>query len=186
VPLYLLYDYCKPANYPCNVIQAPSKGVLSLISANHSGSYRCIILEKLKKHGIKVDYGGKWNNNIGGACPGEYYEQPIIDLQKQYRIVLALENSVHDDYITEKILNPFRSGSLPIYYGSDKISEYFHKERFLTISKDNIEQTVYEIKRLLEDDTYWMSKVNNPIFKKTTEERINEIILQMRKIISKK
>jgi hypothetical protein len=157
------------------------KGIVSLISAYNPESYRNKILDVFKENNIKVDNAGNHNNNIGYKCPGQYYEQPIIDLMKNYRLVLAFENSVHDDYITEKILNPFRSGTIPVYYGSDKICEYFNKDRFLIINKNNMNESMNEINRLLVDNAYWLEKVNKPIFVKNTEECIQNIIEKIKK-----
>mmetsp|Transcript_30511 Transcript_30511/g.62331 ORF Transcript_30511/g.62331 Transcript_30511/m.62331 type:complete len:485 (+) Transcript_30511:53-1507(+) len=49
----------------------------------------------------------------------------------KYRFALVMENVYSDGYITEKILNAFTSGSVPIYYGTVEIFDIFNKEAFI-------------------------------------------------------
>lgn len=183
-PLYVAYDYCNPFNYSQKIVKIPNKKVCSLISSFIKESDRYAILEALESKNLKIDYGGKYKNNVGYRVKGEYHEEPTLNFQKDYRIVLAFENACLDDYITEKIINPFRAGTIPVYYGSPKISDYFNPERFIVIDKNNIDDAVDEINRLLHDDLYWLEKVNKPIFTKTTNEIIQETITQMKNILS--
>ena len=47
---------------------------------------------------------------------------------------MAIENSYHEGYITEKIMLPFMAGSIPIYYGSNKIKELFNDKSFFYVN----------------------------------------------------
>jgi len=64
----------------------------------------------------------------------------------------AFENAELDDYITEKILNPFRAGTIPVYFGSQQIAAYFNPTYFVRVT--TLEETVLEINRLLSDPAY--------------------------------
>jgi Glycosyltransferase family 10 (fucosyltransferase) C-term len=48
----------------------------------------------------------------------------------QYKYSLVIENSTDDYYISEKIFDALICGSMPIYYGSNKIFEILPKEWF--------------------------------------------------------
>jgi len=185
-PLYLLYDYCSPSSYPTEITSIPSKTICSVISSVIPESYRYKLLEELNQNGVIIDSGGNYKNTIGYTIPGAYYDKPIIDFQKQYRIVLALENTILDDYITEKIVNPMRAGSIPVYFGSDKIGDYFNLDRFIKVNINNIQETINEIQRLLADDLYWLEKVNKPILKKQTKDCMNDIIVYMKELLNKR
>lgn len=39
----------------------------------------------------------------------------------QYKFIIAIENSICDDYITEKLWRPLIAGSIPIYLGSPSV-----------------------------------------------------------------
>ena len=66
-----------------------------------------------------VDYTIKsgWNN--------------LKDVYSKYKFVMAFENSNEDGYITEKIMNVYISGAIPIYWGSSKVKEIFNPESFI-------------------------------------------------------
>jgi hypothetical protein len=182
-PLYVVYDYCKPVVYPTNITTVPTKNLCSVISSPESDKSRENILNMLKLNNIHVDNAGGLNNNLGFTVSGNYYQQPILDFYKQYKIVCAFENTMLDDYITEKILNSFRAGTIPLYLGSEKISEYFNPLRFIEVNKDDIQITVNEINKLLTDESYWLYKVNQPIFKRSTSDIIETIIQQMKALV---
>ncbi|XP_032877848.1 alpha-(1,3)-fucosyltransferase 10 [Amblyraja radiata] len=42
----------------------------------------------------------------------------------QYKFILAFENAVCDDYVTEKLWRPFKLGAVPVYYGSPSIADW--------------------------------------------------------------
>ena len=46
---------------------------------------------------------------------------------------VAIENAKYDDYFTEKILDCFASGTIPIYYGTDNISNYFNSNGIIKL-----------------------------------------------------
>ena len=50
-----------------------------------------------------------------------------------------------NEYITEKIINAFRAGSIPIYYGSKRIDKYFNPKRFIQIDPTNIDNCIEQI-----------------------------------------
>jgi hypothetical protein len=178
-PLYLAYDYCKPFSYPSQITSVPPNGVCSIISSEIPGRYRYTLLDLLGAKGIEIDNAGRYKNTLGYTIPGSYSDPPILDFQTKYKLVLAFENAEVDEYITEKIINPFRAGTIPVYFGSKQINKYFNPNRFVQVT--NIEDTVQEMQRLLSNPSYWLQKVNEPIFIKSTEESIETIIQLMKK-----
>lgn len=48
---------------------------------------------------------------------------------RSYRYVLAFENSIEDDYVTEKVYNALLSGALPLYVGAMNVDEYVPHRR---------------------------------------------------------
>ena len=92
---------------------------------------------------------------------------------KQFKFVIAAENSYHDGYITEKIMLPFMAGSIPIYYGSDKVKEVFNEKSFFYVNDYLhkgwlLEDIAIEIHNLANDDnelTGWKKYLKEPIFK---------------------
>jgi hypothetical protein len=42
----------------------------------------------------------------------------------RYRFVLAFENSICPDYVTEKFFDPLAAGSVPVYRGAPNIADF--------------------------------------------------------------
>lgn len=70
----------------------------------------------------------------GSGC-----EKPIeykIEALKDYMFSIIIENSIESDYFTEKILDCFLSGTIPIYVGTKKVSEYFNSDGIIYFEGD--------------------------------------------------
>ncbi len=53
---------------------------------------------------------------------------------KDFYYSVAIENSKEEAYFTEKIIDCFRSGTIPIYWGSPKIGEFFDLEGIIVFN----------------------------------------------------
>jgi len=78
------------------------------------------------------------------------------DIYQDYTFVLAMENTDLYGYITEKIMNAFIAGSIPIYWGSQgKIRDLFNSRSFInTHDFDSYEDVVDYIDRMRHVDLY--------------------------------
>ncbi|KAL3672729.1 hypothetical protein V7S43_002022 [Phytophthora oleae] len=60
------------------------------------------------------------------------YNDDAVNTFRSYNFVIAFENSGVPGYVTEKLVNPFLAGSIPIYLGnSTTVSELFNPESFI-------------------------------------------------------
>jgi len=79
-----------------------------------------------------------------------------------------MENFKLSGYVTEKILNAFYSGAIPIYYGCDEINNYFNKDAFINVSNfKSLQDCVNYVINLSEDEIIKMQ--NQPFYNKTNE-----------------
>ncbi len=189
VPLSLAvcYDLCKPYVYPTKRTDVPSKGVCAIISSPIAdGRYRTKFIDELRAAGIQVDMWGHYQNNMGQIVEGSYFEEPILRLQSSYKIVLALENTELDTYITEKVLNPLRAGTIPVYYGSSRIDEYICADRILQVTPDTSAECIQQIRHLCENETAWLDKVSRPVFARGSEDMFQKTIASCKVLCSKK
>jgi hypothetical protein len=85
---------------------------------------------------VKVDSGGKYLNNVGGPVVDK------LDFIKDYKFVIAFENSSHEGYTTEKILDPMMVNSIPIYWGNPLIANDFNSKAFVNYSQFGSEKEV--------------------------------------------
>jgi Glycosyltransferase family 10 (fucosyltransferase) C-term len=72
------------------------------------------------------------------------------DALADYRFHIALENSVHKDYWTEKLADPFLRGCFPIYSGCPNLDDYFPAGSYARIDIQKPQQAIDTIKTVLQ------------------------------------
>jgi len=92
-----------------------------------------------------VDIFGKGINEITGKIEG----------LKDYKFSITIENGTHDNYFTEKILDCFLTGVIPIYKGCANISEFFDMNGIITF---NTIDELHDIVTTLTDSDYDVRK----------------------------
>mgnify|MGYP003347484227 CR=1 FL=1 len=63
----------------------------------------------------------------GSGPTGDWWRSKLPAL-KDYRFSIVFENAVYDKYYTEKITDCFATGTIPIYWGTKKITEDFNQD----------------------------------------------------------
>ena len=97
---------------------------------------------------------------------------------RDYSFGAAFENSIVDDYVTEKIVNVFAAYSIPIYFGTDTVSDYFPQRYFINASDyenkedllkslDYLRKNETEYMRVLDGFDLWYEHTGLPEYKKT-------------------
>jgi hypothetical protein len=105
------------------------------------------------RHSI-VDFIKAQGNQWGVEFFGSGSDRPIdfkIEALRDYKFSITIENSQEDDYFTEKILDCFLTGTVPIYFGTKNIGNYFNMDGVLTF--DTHEQLL-DILQNLNEGTY--------------------------------
>lgn len=105
----------------------------------------------------KVDCPGMVLNNMASDllptrwCSDWY--QGKIRFLKDYKFTIAFENTLMDGYTTEKLIQPLRAGSIPIYYGNPKAAEEFCQDAFIDCNRfdNDFDAVIEEVKRIDED-----------------------------------
>ena len=95
---------------------------------------------------IFVDTAGAKLCHAYGKCHGnrkqaiadknpkkDFNSENLIKNYSKYHFVIAMENTVQKGYVTEKILNAFYSGAIPIYLGAPEISKLFNPKAFINV-----------------------------------------------------
>ena len=186
VPLFIPMLYCAnnidKINQPKIVTNIPSKNICAIIS-NSAGRERNFFLEKLEKK-ISVDYAGSYKNNVP-IIKAPFNTQEFVDFVSQYKFIISMENSRGETYITEKILHGFNSGTIPVYWGSLNVGDYFNEERFLNIR--NINDTdifIDKIVEIINDVNKYIEFVNKPIYNNNKLDRtIDSIVNDIQNLI---
>lgn len=127
----------------------------------------CIYLQEHYKH---VDCPGKILHNINIPTLSERFNPDKwrtskIQFLSNYKFNIAFENADIDGYITEKLMDCFLAGTVPIYYGSSKNIEPFPKNAMIYANDyPNFESLVARIREIDENDDLYLSILNaNPL-----------------------
>lgn len=79
------------------------------------------------RHEVISKLHGKHNFDLWGSGYNYFEHTPekIADRVKNYRYSIVIENGQLNNYFTEKIIDCFATGTIPIYWGDSKIKEVF-------------------------------------------------------------
>lgn len=155
LPLWILYGYDKGITLTKKNIS----GFCCFVYSNNV-AFRNNFCEKLSNY-KKVDCGGSSLNNVGGKVKDK------IEFQKKYKFCIAYENGATPGYTTEKILEAYKSNCIPIYYGSETITDDFNPKTFINAHDfDNEDDLIHYIKKVDTDEKLYNSFLNKPIYSK--------------------
>ena len=120
--------------------------------------FRLKFIEKLSNY-KKIDMGGKCNNNINKTVENK------IDFLSNYKFSISMENSSGDGYLSEKIVDSFLAGTIPIYYGDYMIEEFINPKTYILIKGDkDMEEKIEYIKKIDNDDKLYKDIISQDPF----------------------
>ena len=102
-----------------------------IIISRHGQGARTNICNNLSKLNIKIDYAGKWRNNVIQCRTDGNHHIHKFNYLKKYTYNICPENSIYDGYCTEKLFDALITGCIPIYWGDTIDDKYFNKEKIL-------------------------------------------------------
>lgn len=122
--------------------------------------------EIVKRFKDKIDIYGTAYNPI---------EKKLTGL-KDYMFQIVIENSKYDFYFTEKIIDCFRSGTIPIYWGCPSIGNFFDEKGIIQFNDAN------ELENILDNiDEYEYKNMYSSI--ESNFNKANEYLLTEKYII---
>ncbi len=75
-----------------------------------------------------VDPRNPWNTKIDGI--------------KDYMFSIVIENGIYDSYWTEKITDCFATGTIPVYFGTKKITDVFDSDGIIFLEPNKEQETL--------------------------------------------
>lgn len=91
-------------------------------------------------------YGRGWNKSkklsfadrllgfqVFKTYKGEIADNKKISILAKYKYCLCIENTSAEGYITEKIIDCFKAGVVPVYLGAPNIEHYINKSSFIDL-----------------------------------------------------
>jgi hypothetical protein len=101
--------------------------LVSMISSNKSYT---------EGHKKRLEYVNQFKDMV------DLYGRGIKDIAckedglRDYMFSISIENAVYDTYFTEKLTDCFSTGTIPIFYGSDKVVEYFNEDGIIFLDEN--------------------------------------------------
>ena len=86
---------------------------------------------------------GRGHNPLPENHEAGEYDGKIFAL-KDYAFSLVIENHIQNNYFSEKLLDCLLTGTIPIYHGCRKISEYFNMNGFILFSSEDQVKNIIE------------------------------------------
>lgn len=135
------------------------RGFCAFVVSNDFCAVRNEFFAALNAH-RPVASGGQYRNNVGG---------PVADktaFQRGYKFAVAFENSAAPGYCTEKIVDAWAAGCVPIYWGDPRAAEEFNPAAFLNAADyPDTAALIAAIDALDADEAAYLAMCHAPILK---------------------
>ena len=143
----------------------------SFVVSSRRGPERFELFNRLSKY-KRVDSGGRYMNNIGGPIPPWYLEKYAFI--KDYKFVIAYENTLWPGYTTEKLIDAMRVGSVGLYWGNPLVHRDFNTRSFLNRHEyTSEEEFIARIVELDNDRNKYIEYLGQPYY---NDNRVNEYV----------
>ncbi len=112
----------------------------------------------------RVESAGSLLNNMPGGQKVDWLDGSKVDLQKKCKFTICFESTDHYGFITEKITDAFYADTIPIYYGSENITDIFNRDAFINVRDyPSLDAVVERVRELDQDDEQYLQMLRQPI-----------------------
>ena len=170
IPLFVYYihgnNFLEKLIYRPIVTSVPKKFCCFIVS-NGNCEVRNKMFHLINQY-KKVDSYGRFENNMDEIIEYNYWSKEFHEFISNYKFIICFENSKFGTYSTEKIINPYLSGIIPIYWSTHHIHNVFNKDSMIFLENETDEDYVKVLNQIIEldnDDPKYLEYVNRPCIK---------------------
>jgi hypothetical protein len=175
IPFILGYHYILVHNIDISIfttkrlLNKPKDKFCIFTVSNPRCEQRNKFFHKLSKYKFIHSCGKAFNNT---TCPGDnFWYKEYIDFISGFKFMICFENSSADYYFTEKCINAFLGGAIPIYWGCPQTSEFINMDSILYLPPNYTEKDEEElIAKIIELDN------NDELYRQTYEQTFFNMI----------
>lgn len=174
--LYYLYNNDLLSRIKKNNSNAIPKKFCCFIVSNGGCETRNRMFHRLSEY-KKVDSLGRYQNNIGKNINHNYWTESYRNIISEYKFIICFENAKADQYITEKIVNPYLAGTIPIYWSTHHIKKVFNPNSMIFLEDEGEASYQNLIRQVIEldlDDEKYLNFLNQEIFNTDNKKYWNE------------
>lgn len=140
--------------YPRKLDWQEKKEFCVMIAGNPEG-LRVNLYNSISKYKPVHGYGNMFGNSL---------RKSKFEVLPQYKFCLCPENSVYDGYVTEKLIDAYAGGTLPIYSGTMSVDCDFNQWSFLNyMNYKDMSKFVKEIEALDQLDAAYQHTYEQPL-----------------------
>ena len=177
LPLWQVYLLLKPElkDKLFNRVNYESFDRFCSFTVSNPGNFmRNGMFQQLSQYKFVHSYGRYLTNDVGlqEASKGRYWRDAKDDffLKNKHKFSITYENSPSPWYTTEKLMDAFLAGSMPIYWGDPKVKEDWNQEAFIDVNYyGNI---IDVIKKMDSDKEAFNSKYHQPVFTDSQKDKL--------------
>ena len=137
---YLFTHYKEIYDLAPNFIYLPPHGYWIEKPAIYPKSKLCSLVSSTKRFGPGHDYRLNWVEKLKGKV--DIFGRDLKTMNKKeealcdYMFSVTIENDQYETYWTEKILDCFTTGTIPIYHGAPDVADYFNMDGVIILKED--------------------------------------------------
>ena len=136
----------------------------TFIYGNKRAKARIVFCKKLMKY-KHIDCFGRVLNNAKENVPENIPESDRqLYIYKDYKFSIAFENSSDFGYLCEKIIEPLKVGTIPIYWGAPDVGDYINPECFINVNDfDSFDDCINYVKKVDADPELYQKYIDADI-----------------------
>jgi alpha(1,3/1,4) fucosyltransferase len=143
-----------PLTQPRKLDWQEKKEFCAMIAGNPEG-LRVNLYNSISRYKPVDGYGNMFNRAL---------RQSKFDVLKNYKFCLCPENSVYDGYVTEKLLDAYAGGTIPIYSGTMSVDCDFHEGAYLNyMDTKDMDWFITAIQAIDESKEIYEDMYNRPL-----------------------
>jgi len=143
-----------------------SRRFCSFIVSNGGPVLRRQMFAKLIKH-KHIDSMGRYGNNCNHMNIPECDTDEYFAFLHNWRFMLCFENTDVDYYLTEKVLNAYIGGCIPIYWGCPQVKQILNEKAIILLedtSEESMNKLCNRIMELENDENKYREMYEQPLF----------------------
>jgi hypothetical protein len=118
--------------------------------------------------------------DVFGQSARNQVKNPSV-VAKNYRFILCFENDLYPGYVTEKPLEAYIAGAIPLYYGLDQLN-YLNQTALINLANfKNLTEWADQVKKINNNDRIFKNIYEQPILRK--KPKLTDAVNLIRKVI---
>jgi hypothetical protein len=154
---------------PLNKSMANNRDRFAVYVATHCVGFREKAVARISHEIGSVHAGGPCNakgtaDDYSGEARARQFFWSLPHFFQKYRFAIVFENVMEDGYITEKIVNAYLGGAIPVYYGTTDVFSIFSRDSFVYYNMSDPDPALALLRHLESNESAYKEMISRPIF----------------------